>query len=98
MNKRDFRKELIKIGRDNILLRGKEYYLAQSRHNTIKHTARVNSQTLKAQIMEAMREHDSLKNWNELMGKYLEEALGIDTNSNEDDLTPKTEKEVKKDE
>ena len=95
ISKRAYRKELLKLQKACYELEEQKYYNTADMSLRWLRTARVNSQTLKAQIIEAIDEWEVKKFDEMLMNKFLVEALGTDTNSKEDEVTTKNNMEGK---
>lgn len=94
MKRKHFRRQYINYLRDSVMLRDKEYYLRKSINFDIKHNGRVNAQTLKKVVVEAIKEWNSAEIHNDLMKKFLKEKLLQSEEVNED----KKNMEEKKDE
>ena len=95
ISKRAYRKKLLEQNDELIDLRRVDHYQRKSEFQWARHTARVNSQTLRTEFRKAIKEYEADKIWRAQMDKYCKEALSLDTNSNEDEVNTKTEKEVK---
>ena len=75
MNRRTFREEWIKVNKGNLNLREREYYLRDRMHRISMHTAKINAQTLKKVVMDAMTEHHTEKFLADMMETFLKETL-----------------------
>lgn len=75
MNRRKFRQEWIETQLRNVEIREREYYLRDRMYRISQHTARINAQTLKKVVMEAMTEHHTEKFLADMMETFLKETL-----------------------